>query len=369
MKVVTFGEILLRLTPPLGERLTNSGAFAVTCGGAEANVACSLSLLGDQAAFVSRLPDSDIGEKALAHLRSFGVDVTGVVKKPHSRMGLYYYEQGYDCRPAKVVYDRAGSAFAQSEPCDYDWPALFAGADWFHVTGITPAVGGALPEITKQAVKAAKNAGVKVSFDPNYRAALWTKEEAGRYCAPLLPDTDLLIVNEAQAEGLFAPFLAESCPSLPEEDAPLAALLPAYAALAERLYRAFHFKRLALTRRRTLSAEQNRFAAFYFDAERARTCGNFAACTVASGNVASGNAACTAAAGGEDMTMIDRVGGGDAFAAGLLHAIGQKKSTEDAVAFAVAAARLAHSFTGDVNLATEGEILALAQHQKPTTMR
>lgn len=348
MKVVTFGEIMLRLTPPLGERLTNCGAFAVTCGGAEANVACSLARLGDNAAFVSALPDSDIGEKALAHLRGFGVDVAGVVKKPHARMGLYYYEQGYDCRPAKVVYDRKGSAFAQSEPCDYDWPALFAGADWFHVTGITPAVGGALPDITKQAIQAAKNAGVKVSFDPNYRAALWTKEEAGRYCAPLLPNTDLLIVNEAQAEGLFAPFLAEGCPHLPEEDAPLATLLPAYAALAERLCRAFSLKRLALTRRRTRSAEKNSFAAFYFDA---CTCGKIAACA------------------GEDITMIDRVGGGDAFAAGLLHAIGQKMSAEDAVAFAVAAARLAHSFTGDVNLAAESEILALARHQKPATVR
>lgn len=202
MKAVTFGEIMMRLNPEAHLRFQQAEKFEASYAGGEANVAVSLANYGIQAAFVSKVPAHEIGQNAVNALRHFGVE-TGDVVRGGERLGIYFVEKGASQRASKVIYDRAGSAIALAEPSDFDWNRIFDDTDWFHFTGITPALGGKLPEICLDACKAAKNLGVKVSCDLNFRKKLWSSEKANEVMSKLMPYVDVCIANEEDAKDVF----------------------------------------------------------------------------------------------------------------------------------------------------------------------
>ena len=329
MKIVTFGEIMLRLTPAGKDRLVASDTFEASYGGAEANVALSLAILGADASYVTKLPENPLGEAARNHLRRYGVDTSHILFGGN-RLGVYYLEEGMDKRPSRVVYDRKNSAFAESTPCEFDFDTILAGADYFHVSGITPALSDTCFAATLSALKAAKKQGVTVSFDPNYRAALWSVEEASKAMEAILPYVDILITNENQAAELFA------LPIDPSEITGDDVSDNGYKTLAKALYDRYDLKAVALTERRTFSANVNSIAAKLYDGESFVSSPTY------------------------KMDILDRVGGGDAFAAGLLYALASDMPAQKAVDFADAACCLKHSIKGDASLATKDEILALA---------
>lgn len=331
MKVVTFGELMMRLTPPGYQRLIQTKSLEITFGGAEANVAVSLACMGDQAAFVSKLPADDLSQAALNSLRQWGVE-TDYILRGGSRMGVYYLERGASQRPSKVVYDRAGSAIAQAKAEEFDWDRIFADADWFHLTGITPALSAELADACEAACMTAKKKGLTVSFDPNYRAKLWTVAQAAEAMKRYLPYVDVLITNENQAadlSGVHVPACEISGDDVTDQG---------YLALAKQLKERYpNLGYIALTERRTFSAEDNSFCAKLFDGEKLYSSAKYR------------------------IDIVDRVGGGDAFAAGLIFALRRGQSTQDAVRFAAAASCLKHSVEGDFNPATVAEVNALAK--------
>lgn len=330
MKVVTFGELMMRLTAPGYERLTQARSFEVTFGGAEANVAVSLSCMGDEAEFVSKIPAGDIGQAAVNSLRTWGVCVDHLLRGGE-RLGTYYLERGASQRPSKVIYDRAGSAIARAEAAEFDWNRIFDGADWFHLTGITPALGKGVADACLDACRIAKARGLTVSFDPNYRAKLWSVAEAAEAMKRYLPYVDVLITNENQAADLFG------VPVPPEEVSGDDVTDRGYLALAQALHGIYpQLRCIALTERRTISSEVNTFAAKLFDGKQLFSSDKYR------------------------IEIVDRVGGGDAFAAGLIHALRSGQSAAGAVRFAAAASCLKHSVEGDMNSATVDEIHALA---------
>lgn len=329
MKIVTFGDMMLRLTPPGSKRLVQADSFDAFYGGAEANVAQSFALFGEHAVFVTKLPEGELGEGALASLRRFGVD-TGGILRGKGRLGLCFRERGADRRRDRTLYDRTGSALSLAGPEEFDWDNLLSGADFFYFSGITPALGENVTAICLAACKAAKRLGVTVAFDPNYRESLWSLAEASACFEKILPYVDILIANESQAAALFG--ISYS---------PLGIVKDkvtdwGYENLAKTLCKRYFLREVALTERRTLSAGENDFSARYYDGKKlyASPCYR--------------------------IKVIDRVGSGDAFAAGLLYSLGKGKAPEEAVAFAAAAGCLKHSIEGDVNLARYEEIAALA---------
>jgi 2-dehydro-3-deoxygluconokinase len=201
-KIVSFGEIMMRLNPPGYLRFCQTTAFEATYAGGEANVAMSLANYGHESAYVTRVPAHEIGQNAVNELRKYGVD-TSLIARGGERLGIYFVEKGASQRGSKVIYDRAHSAIAEAKRGDFDWVTILDGADWFHFTGITPALGGELPEICMDAVKTARSLGVKVSCDLNYRKKLWTREQAGRIMAELMPCVDVCIANEEDAKDVF----------------------------------------------------------------------------------------------------------------------------------------------------------------------
>ena len=330
MKVVTFGEIMMRLTPPAHERLVQARSLEVTFGGAEANVAVSLACMGEEAEFVTKLPENDISQAAINSLRAWGVETRHIVRGG-ARMGTYYMERGASQRPSKVVYDRADSSIAQAGAGEFDWAKIFDGADWFHLTGITTALGDGVAAASLAACQEAKKRGMTVSFDPNYRAKLWSVEAAAEAMERYLPYVDVLITNENQAADLFGvriPAGEVSGDDVTERG---------YLALAEGMKALYpHLRYVALTERRTFSAEVNSFCAKLYDGENLYSSEKYR------------------------MEIVDRVGGGDAFAAGLIYALRNGKNARDAVRFAAAAGCLKHTVEGDMNPATVAEIGALA---------
>ena len=330
MKVVTFGEIMMRLTPPAHERLVQARSLEVTFGGAEANVAVSLACMGEEAEFVTKLPENDISQAAINSLRAWGVETRHIVRGG-ARMGTYYMERGASQRPSKVVYDRADSAIAQAGAGEFDWAKIFDGADWFHLTGITPALGDGVAAASLAACQEAKKRGMTVSFDPNYRAKLWSVADAAKAMRRYLPYVDVLITNENQAADLFGvriPAGEVSGDDVTERG---------YLALAEGMKALYpQLRYVALTERRTFSAEVNSFCAKLYDGENLYRSERYR------------------------MEIVDRVGGGDAFAAGLIYALRNGKNARDAVRFAAAAGCLKHTVEGDMNPATVAEIGALA---------
>lgn len=330
MKVITFGELMLRLNPPGYQRIIQTNSFDITYGGAEANVAVSLCSLGAQAEFVSKMPSNDIAQSAINSLRHWGVG-TDLIVRGGDRLGVYYLERGASQRPSKVIYDRAYSAISQAVPEDFDWDRIFADADWFHLTGITPALSGNLIQICLQACKKAKELGITVSFDPNYRAKLWTVDHAAEVLRLLLPYVDVLITNENQAADLFGIKVPES--EVSGDDV----TDEGYRFLAKALMERFALSCVALTERRTFAAEDNSFCAKLYDGEDLYSSVKYR------------------------IDIVDRVGGGDSFAAGLIYALREGYSTQDAVSFAAANSCLKHSMEGDYNTATVQDVLALAK--------
>ena len=329
--VATFGELMMRLTPPGFERFTQCDKWCITYGGAEANVAVALSVWGGKIAFISKMPTSEIGQAAVNSLKKQGV-CTDFIVRGGDRLGIYYLEKGAGYRPSKVIYDRKNSAFALSSSDEYDWDEIFSSYDWLHVTGITPALGKNTEKAVFDALEAAKKNNVTVSFDVNYRSKLWSKETAGESVRKILPYADVVIANEnqiAEVVGIKAPYPApENDGYSPESNE----------YMAKELMRIYGAKAVALTARRTVSSEVNTLRAML---------------------VTDGE---TAFSREYRINIVDRVGSGDAFAAGIVHSLKKGKNALHSVEYAVAAAVLAHSTEGDYMLCSEEEVMSLVKN-------
>ena len=328
-KVITFGEIMMRLNPEGYRRFVQADRFEASYAGGEANVAVGLAQFGMDAAFVSKVPAHEIGQCAVNELRRFGVD-TSLILRGGDRLGLYYVEKGASQRASKVIYDRADSAIAKAAVSEFDWDAIFENAAWFHWTGITPALGGELPEICLEACKAAKAHGVTISCDLNFRKKLWTSAQANAVMSKLMPYVDVCIANEEDAKDVFG--IAASGTDI----AAGKLSREGYRSVAEQLCARFGFKAVAITLRGSISASDNDWAAMLYT-------------------------------GGETyfsptyhIRIVDRVGGGDSFGAGLIYAMLNGKAPQDTVNFAVAASCLKHSIEHDFDLVSVSEVEALA---------
>jgi 2-dehydro-3-deoxygluconokinase len=327
--VVTFGEIMLRLAPEGYYRFVQAGTFGATYGGGEANVAVSLANFGLDAVYVTKLPAHEIGQAAVNSLRTFGIDTSKIVRGGE-RVGIYFLEKGASQRPSKVIYDRAHSAIATASPADFDWKAIFQGASWFHWTGITPALGDTVAAITKDACKAAKDAGLTVSCDLNYRKNLWSKDKAGKVMAELMPFVDVCIANEEDASDVFGIKAGDTDVSTGKISR------EAYQDVAKQLAGRFHFKQVAITLRESLSANDNNWAAMLYDGKSFYFSRKYA------------------------VHIVDRVGGGDSFGAGLIYGNLKGLSLQETLEFAVAASCLKHSIEGDFNMVSVDEVKKLA---------
>jgi len=328
-RVVTFGEIMLRLAPEGYYRFVQANSFGATYGGGEANVAVSLSNFGVDAAFVTKLPKHEIGQAAVNFLRAFGVD-TSFITRGGERIGIYFLEKGASQRPSKVIYDRAGSAIATASPDDFDWNAIFEGVSWFHFTGITPALGDNVAAICLEACKAAKERNITVSCDLNYRNKLWSKEKAGKVMGQLCQYVDVCISNEEDAYDVFGIKAADTDVTggkLNHE---------AYKDVAKQLADRFNFKKVAITLRTSISANDNNWAGMLYDGKDYYFSRSYS------------------------IHIVDRVGGGDSFGAGLIYACLNDYAPQEAIEFAVAASCLKHSIEGDVNMVSVDEVKKLA---------
>ena len=328
-RVITFGEIMLRLAPEGYYRFVQADSFGATFGGGEANVAVSLANYGLDAAFVTKLPTHEIGQMAVNSLRKYGVD-TSLIARGGERVGIYFLEKGASQRPSKVIYDRAYSAISKAVPQDFNWEEIFAGADWFHFTGITPALGDTVAGICLEAVKAAKKNGVKVSCDLNYRKKLWTREKAGQIMGELMPFVDVCIANEEDAADVFGIKAAGTDVTKGEVSH------EGYKDVAKQLKDRFGFEAVAITLRSSISANDNDWAAMLYDGKQYYFNKQYR------------------------MHIVDRVGGGDSFGAGLIYAMLNGYAPQDTIEFAVAASCLKHSVEGDYNMVSLAEVQNLA---------
>jgi 2-dehydro-3-deoxygluconokinase len=330
-KVVTFGEIMLRLSPPGVERFLQSPVLSATFGGGEANVAVSLAHFGLESVYVTALPAHAIGEAAIHALRAEGVRTDGIVRIG-SRVGIYFAETGASQRASTVIYDRAHSAISDMDPGAVDWPAVLSGAAWLHVTGITPALGPNPAQATARAIGAARAAGARVSFDLNYRRKLWTEAEAQRVVGPLLRDVDLVVANEEDLQSVLGIHVAGTDVS----SGRLA--IEGFRQAAERVTRGFGPRLVAITLRESLSASDNGWSALLWDAD----------------------AAAMLTSQRYEIRVVDRIGAGDSFAAGLIYGLVTGRQAADALRFAVAASALKHSIPGDFNRVTVEDVERLA---------
>ena len=331
VKCVTFGEIMLRLSPPGFERLFQSPALQATFGGGEANVAVSLAQFGFESYYVTRVPANPIGDGAVRALRAEGVR-TDFVQRGGSRLGIYFAETGASQRASTVVYDRAGASVATVKAGEIPWADVLAGAAWFHVTGITPALGPAVADATREALGAARAAGARISLDLNYRAKLWGTDRAREVMRPLASMVDVIIANEEDIQA---------CLGLEVRGADVTAGrldLAGYRDVAERVVREFGVKQIAITLRESYSASRNGWSAVLYDG--------------ATGEFCEGPR--------YDVTLVDRIGGGDSFAAGLIYGLATGRTPESALRFAVAASALKQTIPGDFNRASAAEVDRLA---------
>lgn len=329
-KVVTFGEIMLRLATPRRERFTMAREFEVTYGGGECNVAVSLAHFGVDATFVTAIPDNDIGQACINYVRQFGVDTSEILRQG-SRLGIYFLESGAAMRASKVVYDRAGAAIAELEPGTVDWERVFKGKDWFHFTGITPAISKTAAAACDEAAAAAKQLGLTVSADMNYRKNLWTPQEAQAAMKPMMKHVDIAIGNEEDAENCLG-VKAEGVDVTSGEIDP-----EAYRLVLQELVDQFGFEKVGITLRESQSADDNDWSAIYYD----------------DGNIHIGRKYA--------VRIVDRVGGGDAFSAGIIYGNLQDGwAPQQVLDFAVASSAMAHTFHGDFNLVTVKEVMAVA---------
>lgn len=331
MKVVTFGEIMLRLQPYDYLRFVQADSFEATFGGGEANVAVSLANYGAEVDFVTKLPKHAIGQMAVNSLRKYGVG-TNNITRGGDRVGIYYLEKGASQRGSVCIYDRAHSAIQEAASADFNWEEIFAGVDWFHFTGITPALGENVVQICVEACKAAKAHGVKISCDLNYRGKLWTRDEARVAMTELCQYVDVCISNEEDAKDVFGIEATDTdinSGKLNKEG---------YKSVAKQLADQFGFEKVAITLRESISAFDNDWSAMLYDVASDEYCFSKL----------------------YHLHIIDRVGGGDSFGGGLIYSLLNGKSTQEAIEFAVAASALKHSIEGDFNFATVDEVNKLA---------
>lgn len=328
-KIITLGEIMLRLSTQGQERFVQSNAFNIVYGGGEANVAVSLANYGHEAYFVSKLPTHEIGQSAVNALRQYGVN-TDYIARGGDRIGIYFLETGASMRPSKVIYDRAKSAIAEADVTDFNFDEIFKGKDWFHWSGITPAISPKAAEITKLACQAAKKHGVRVSVDLNYRKKLWTPEQAQAVMKDLMQYVDVCIGNEEDAELVLGFKPAHTDVTSGKLNA------EGYKQIFKEMKEAFGFEIVTSTLRESYSATKNGWSALLYDGNAFYQSKRY-----------------------EISPIIDRVGGGDSFAGGLIHGL-LTKTPQEAIEFAVAASALKHTIPGDFNLVDVNEVETLA---------
>ena len=333
MKVVTFGEVMMRLATPGYLRLNQTPVLEMTFGGGEANVAVSLALLGEEAAFITRLPKNDTAETCLQRLRGLGVDTRGILRGG-DRIGIYFLESGASQRASTVTYDRAHSAISEINPADLNWENLLKGADWFHFTGITPALSDQAAQASLEGARAAKKLGLTVSCDLNFRKKLWSSEKAGKVMSGLMEFVDICIANEEDAEKVFG--IKAGATEVTEGKIDHRRYVEVAAKLTER----FKFKGVAITLRESFSASHNGWSAMLYT---------------------EGNGGKTHFSRRYDISIVDRVGGGDSFGGGLIYALLRGDGPDKAINFAVAASCLKHSISGDFNRVTLEEVETLAK--------
>ncbi len=327
-KVVTFGEVMLRLAPPEYLRVVQTDTFEATYGGAECNVAVSLANYGVDAAFVTRLPKNNVGDAAINACRRYGVDTSFIVRGGE-RVGIYFCEKGASVRPSKVTYDRAHSSISTAKVGDVDWDKAFDGAEWFHFTGITPALSDDVAELTLEACKKAKEKGLTVSCDLNFRKKLWSKEKASKVMGELMNYVDVCIANEEDADDVFgikAPSTDITTGKLDREG---------YKYVAKALADRFNFKYVAITLRESISASDNNWSAMLYNGKDYMFSKKYA------------------------LRIVDRVGGGDSFGGGLIYGLISGMDEQSSLEFAVAASALKHTIHGDMNMVSAEEVKTL----------
>ena len=329
-KIVTLGEIMLRLSPAGNYRFVQSESFQIFPGGGEANVAVSLANYGHTACFVSKLPSHEIGQIAVNALRRYGVK-TEYISRGGDRVGLYYAETGASMRPSKVIYDRAHSAIAEADISDFDFDKIMEDADWFHWSGITPAISDKAAEIVRVACEAAKRHGVTVSVDLNFRKKLWTSEKAISVMRPLMQYVDVCIGNEEDANMCLG-YKPDADVEGGKTDA------EGYYEIFKGMMKEFGFKYVVSTLRESYSASHNGWKALIYDGKTFYESKHY-----------------------HINPIIDRVGGGDSFSAGLIHGLLSYKDQAKALEFAVAASALKHTIPGDFNLVSTSEVESLAK--------
>lgn len=330
VKVVTFGEIMMKFSPQSFQRFIQAASMNVEYAGAEANVAVSLANYGIATSFVSKLPQNELGDAAINHLRKFGVDTTQVIREGQ-RIGIYFVEKGASQRPSKVIYDRKNSAIACANSDDFDWNTIFKDANWFHFTGITPALSDELANICLEACRMAKAKGITVSCDLNYRKKLWSCERANEVMTKICQYVDVCIANEEDAADVFG---------IHAENSDISKGLInklSYTSVAKQLHEKLGFKMVAITLRESISASDNNWSAILFDGNKM-----YDSCKYA-------------------IHLVDRIGGGDSFGAGLIYGLINYDDCQKALDFAVAASCLKQTIEGDFNLSSIDDVLNLVE--------
>ncbi len=327
MKIICFGEVMLRLNPPGYERFVQTSSLVYGIGGAEANVAVSLAGFGSEAVFITSLPTHEIGQSVINMLRKWGVGTNEIVRGGN-RVGIYYLEKGASQRSSKVIYDRAYSSAAEADPSVYDWKKIFCYSDWFHFTGITPALSDKTAKACLEACVAAKEAGIKISCDLNYRKNLWNAQKAGEVMSSLMPYVDLCIANEEDAEKVFG-IKAEGT----DVDRGIVSG-EAYKSVAKQLSEKFGIEKVAITLRTSHTANDNDWAGMLY-------------CSKDNKYYFSPS---------YSIHIVDRVGGGDSFGGGLIYSQLSGKDDQYSIDFAVAASALKHTIEGDFNCVSINEI-------------
>ena len=324
-KVVTFGEVMLRLTSPGFQRIVQVSSFEASYAGGEANVAASLASFGLNACFVSKVPANSVGEACLAHIRRYGIN-TDYIAQGGNRLGIYFLEPGASQRSSQVIYDRAASAIAEAAEDDFDWELIFADTEWFHFTGITPSISDKAAVLTLKALQAAKGKGITVSCDLNYRAKLWSPKKAREVMTSLMPYVDICLGNEEDAANTFGIIPANTDVNQGELDS------SSYLEVAQELMQRFDFKYVATSLRESYSASDNGWSIMLYDGKNSYRSKKY------------------------NIHIVDRVGGGDSFAAGLIYSLLGDKDLQSCVEFAAAASCLKHTIPGDFNLVSVSEV-------------
>lgn len=329
-KIIAFGELMLRLAPRGYDRFLQAEQYNAAYGGAEANVVVSLANFGMDAELVTKLPKHEIGQAGVNAIRKFGVGTDNIVRGGE-RVGIYFLEKGASQRSSKVIYDRAGSSIAMAKKENFDWEKIFADKDWFHFTGIMPALGDNVAEICEEACKIAKQKKITISCDLNYRNKLWTKEKAGQVMGKLCRYVDICIANEEDAADIFGIEATNTDITKGQVNQ------EGYMEVAEQLRGKFEFSKVAITLRESISANKNLWAAMLYDGKEFSFSKKYS------------------------MQIVDRVGGGDSFGAALIYAQLNNYNPQETIEFAAAASCLKHSIEGDFNLVSVEEINRLVK--------